>query len=63
MPITFEDNFANEIQQYLNVVFPIKADLIPVTIRINDLIVSEDTQVLKELGIAKVQLDVLKRID
>lgn len=62
LPVAFEDDFSTELQQYLDVVFPKKAELIPITIRINDLIISEDTQLLKEQGIAKVQLDVLKPI-
>lgn len=63
MPLAFEEDFSTEIQDYLNLAFPKKPGLIPITIRINDLIISEDTQVIKEQGRAQVQLDVLKFID
>lgn len=43
-PATFEQNFSQEIKAYLDVIFPKKPGFMPVIIRINELIIAENTE-------------------
>ncbi|GAA4974403.1 hypothetical protein [Algibacter aquimarinus] len=59
----FSKPFEEEILNYLNSVFPQKSEKQSVTIRINQLLISENTGAFKETGKATINLDVLQKID
>lgn len=59
----FSKPFEEEILNYLNSVFPQNAEKQSVTIRINQLLISENTGAFKETGKATINLDVLQKID
>lgn len=55
----FENPFEDELMAYLNIVFPSSTTMQPITVRINQLLISEHTGALKETGKATVSLDIL----
>ncbi|MFD2098447.1 hypothetical protein [Flagellimonas iocasae] len=55
----FEQPFEEELLAYLNTVFPPEASKKPLILRINQLLISENTGAFKETGTATVNLDVL----
>ncbi len=60
VPVKFEKKFSEEIKDYLDIVFPKKDGSLPVTIRVNELLVVEDPKDFTEEGITKLVLDVIK---
>ncbi|WP_108425625.1 hypothetical protein [Flagellimonas amoyensis] len=59
----FEQSFEEELLAYLNTVFPPEASKKPLILRINQLLISENTGAFKETGTATVNLDVLMHLD
>ncbi len=55
----FDKPFEDELMEYLNAIFPPSASKKPIVLRINQLLISEQTGALKETGKATVNLDVL----
>jgi hypothetical protein len=55
----FKKPFNKELLDYLETVFPKDTTKTPIILRINKLLISEDTRVFKEVGKAIVSLDVL----
>ncbi|MDP2692097.1 MAG: hypothetical protein Q8O88_00475 [bacterium] len=60
MPLAFEQSFSKELKDYFNIIFPKKTTSTPVTIRIDELKISENPENFTEEGKAKVVLEVLK---
>ncbi len=61
-PLAFENKLEVELKNFYNHTFPKHADAKPITIRINELIVSEDTKAFNEIGKAILKLDVLQQV-
>ncbi len=59
----FNNTFEDEILNYMNSVFPIDASKQPIVLRINQLLISENTGAFKETGKATISLDVLNKIN
>ncbi|SRX56081.1 hypothetical protein [Aequorivita sp. CIP111184] len=59
-PLVFEQSFSKELKDYFDVIFPNKTTSKPITIRIDELKISENPENFTEEGKAKVVLEVLK---
>ena len=60
---TFYNPFEEELMDYFNAIFPANTSKTPLVLRINQLLISENTGAFKETGKATVNLDVLTEKD
>ncbi len=60
---TFYNPFEEELMDYFNAIFPANTSKSPLVLRINQLLISENTGAFKETGKATVNLDVLTEKD
>lgn len=60
-PIDFEDPLKFELSNFFKRLFPYEQSKTPITIRINELFIKEETKILTEIGAVTLQFDILKR--
>lgn len=59
--IQFEDSLNVELVKFFKRIFPFEHSKTPITIRINELFIKEETKILTEVGAVELKFDVLKR--
>ena len=61
VPIKFEDPLKVELSNFFKRIFPFSPSKTPITIRINEFFIKENTQILTEVGDVSLKFDILKR--
>lgn len=61
VPIKFENPLKDEMEAFFKELFPFDESKTPITIRVNELFIKEDTKILTEIGTINLQFDILKR--